>query len=109
MGKGISMRILLDDTKPADSLDRWINEVTCEGGPDSDTLVVPLHWHKYHSERSNVVEGRAEVTLDGKARVVTAGEEIYIPAGVVHGIKGFKGERAVLRERADPPGDYKSM
>lgn len=56
-----------------------------------------------------VVEGRVKAVIDGEKRIVTAGEEIVIKPYTVHGFKGFKGERFVLRERADPAGDYKVL
>lgn len=55
-----------------------------------------------------VREGRIEATLDGVKRIVSAGESIDIPAYAVHGFRGFEGERLVIRERADPAGDYKA-
>jgi hypothetical protein len=39
---------------------------------------------------------------------LSTGESIYIEPYVVHGFEGFAGERAVVRERADPAGDYKA-
>ena len=69
---------------------------------------VPPHWHKKHTERVSVREGRIEATLDGVKRIVSAGETLEIPAYTVHSFKGFKGKRLVVRERADPAGDYKA-
>lgn len=54
-----------------------------------------------------MVEGRVRATVGGKTSVVRAGETIFIPKRTLHCIKGFAGERMVLRERADPAGDYK--
>lgn len=101
------MRILQDETQPEDSIDRWMTEAVCIGGPDSEPFIVPPHWHKYHSENLTVHEGRVTVLVGNKTRIVSAGETAFVPAGIVHSITGFKGERMVLRERADPPGDYK--
>ena len=57
-----------------------------------------------------VIEGRIEITVDGKKTVQKAGEPpSFIPVRAVHSMKGFKGERLVLREQADPAGIYKAM
>ena len=53
-------------------------------------------------------EGRIAATVDGVKRIVSAGATLHIPAYAVHGFKGFKGERLVVRERADPAGNYKA-
>ena len=34
---------------------------------------------------------------------------VFIPARAVHSMKGFKGERVRVRERADPAGEYKAL
>lgn len=55
------------------------------------------------------IEGRLEITIDGKTRIVTPSDgELLIAKGQVHGLKSFKGERVVLEERSSPPGDYKA-
>lgn len=62
-----------------------------------------------HSEHMTVLEGRVEITVDGKKRILRAGDEtVVIPPYVVHGFQGFPGERLVVREVADPPGAYKA-
>lgn len=62
-----------------------------------------------HSEHMTVLEGRVEITVDGKKRILQAGDEtVVIPPYVVHGFQGFPGERLVVREVADPPGAYKA-
>lgn len=64
---------------------------------------------QYHDEHITVLEGRIEVTLDGKKRIVTPSDGmIVIPARAVHGFRGFTGERMVLLETTSPPGDYKA-
>ena len=55
-----------------------------------------------------VIEGRVRVTLDGVTTIVSAGETVSIAPFVVHGFEGFAGERTVVRERADPAGDFKA-
>lgn len=56
-----------------------------------------------------VLEGRVQVTLNGQTTILRAGDpSMVIPRRAVHSFKGFKGERLVVREQADPPGDYKA-
>lgn len=56
-----------------------------------------------------VIEGRMEVTVEGKTRIVTPSDgQLFIARGQVHSLKGFKGERMVVEERTSPPGDYKA-
>lgn len=56
-----------------------------------------------------VIEGRLEVTLEGKIFVVTPSDgQVLIPKGQGHSLKSFKGERLVFEERTAPSGDYKA-
>jgi len=105
MGEGSTLNVMRDASQPATSLDFWHTEVISTG--EGDPIEVPLHWHAKHSERITVREGRIEASLDGVKRIVAAGESIHIPAHMVHGFRGFKGERLVVTERADPAGDFK--
>lgn len=43
-----------------------------------------LHEH-YHSQISHVESGVFEITIDGKKKVLKAGDAYYIPPHVVHG------------------------
>lgn len=48
--------------------------------------------------------------MDGKLVILKAGDPtLLVPPRVVHSIRAFKGERLVIQEQADPPGDYKVM
>jgi hypothetical protein len=48
--------------------------------------------------------------MDGKKTIVKEGDPtVFVPALSVHGFKGFKGEPMVVRERADPAGEYKAL
>lgn len=40
------MDIKLNDAEPEDSIDRWVADTTCVGGPDSEPVYIPPHWHK---------------------------------------------------------------
>jgi mannose-6-phosphate isomerase-like protein (cupin superfamily) len=57
-----------------------------------------------------VVEGRVEITLDGKTSVIKAGDPaVLVPRRAVHSVKGFKGEKLIFREKPDPAGIYKAL
>jgi quercetin dioxygenase-like cupin family protein len=45
---------------------------------------LPAHLHADAAETIHVVEGEFEMTIDGAAKRVGAGETVHIPAGVVH-------------------------
>lgn len=107
--QGITISLIFDPSEPEDSLSRWTSEGVAEGRPGDDLFEVPSHWHRYHSEVMDVREGRIQITIDGVTRVAVAGEKVHIPAGAVHALKSFPGERVVVRESADPPGDYKHL
>jgi quercetin dioxygenase-like cupin family protein len=48
---------------------------------------VPAHHHVGSAEVLYVVSGKTEVTLDGSAKTLGAGEAILIPAGAQHAAK----------------------
>ena len=107
--QGITLSLIFDPSQPEDSLSRWTTEGVAEGRPGDDLFEVPPHWHRFHSEVMDVREGRLKITIDGVTRVASAGEKVHIPAGSVHSLVSFPGERIVVRESADPPGDYKHL
>lgn len=56
-----------------------------------------------------VIEGRLEMTVEDKTRIVTPGDgQLFIARRQIHGLKSFKGERVVIEERTSPSGDYKA-
>jgi mannose-6-phosphate isomerase-like protein (cupin superfamily) len=57
-----------------------------------------------------VVEGRVEITLNGKTTTVKAGDPaVLVPRRAVHSVRGFKGESLIFREKPDPAGIYKAL
>ena len=57
-----------------------------------------------------MIEGRVEITLDGKTTVMKAGDAaVLVPRRSVHSVKGFKGEKLIFREKPDPAGIYKAL
>ncbi|OTB08949.1 hypothetical protein M426DRAFT_6980 [Hypoxylon sp. CI-4A] len=101
------MAIKINEAEPEDSVGRYVMDTTSIG---EEVFYVRPHWHKNHSEYLTVLEGRAEVTLDGEKVILQAGDPaVRVPRRVVHSMRGFEGERLVLRESADPAGIYKAL
>lgn len=62
-----------------------------------------LHSHP-HVQASYVAEGRFEVTIDGRAQVLSAGDSFIVPSGLVHGVVALEAGRLVdsfAPQRAD--------
>lgn len=60
---------------------------------------LPSHRHRNESETIHVIEGEFEVRMDGKLLVMTPGQTVHIPRGVVHSganVGENTGKRAVL-------------
>ncbi len=60
-------------------------------------LGAPIHIHAVE-EVLEVIDGRAEIYLDGKAAIVTKNQSVLIPAGIKHGFKNL--EKTTLHMRA---------
>lgn len=123
------MSLMCAEDEPATSINRYYAEYVATGEKDSDIVNVPPHWHKVsklplprgtwdhhhillekqkHGEYHIVLDGRLEVTVDGKVIILKAGDAaLYVPPKAVHSIRSFPGERMVAQERAEPPGTYK--
>ncbi|KIM93742.1 hypothetical protein OIDMADRAFT_21493 [Oidiodendron maius Zn] len=107
VGKGQTMEITVNESEPEDSIDRYVMDTVCTG---EEALEIPPHWHKNHQEFLSVIEGRVEITLDGKTTLMKAGDPaVLVPRRAVHSVKGFKGERLIFREKPDPAGIYKAL
>jgi len=46
-----------------------------------------LQYHEFRSEHWTIVEGRAEVEIDGRVRRVEAGDHVFIPLRAAHRIR----------------------
>ncbi|KAK3318087.1 hypothetical protein B0H66DRAFT_602688 [Apodospora peruviana] len=102
------MEITVNEAEPEDSINRCIMITTCTA--EGDIFHVPPHWHMNHQEWLGVVEGRVEITLDGKPAILKAGDpDVLVGRRVVHSVRAFKGERLVLTEKPDPAGIYKAL
>jgi mannose-6-phosphate isomerase-like protein (cupin superfamily) len=53
--------------------------------------VMPAHYHHHRSEHWTVMNGEAEVMLGDDVLVVSPDDSLYVPAGVVHGVKAGAG------------------
>ncbi|KAI9151466.1 hypothetical protein HJFPF1_08668 [Paramyrothecium foliicola] len=108
-GPGVTLEVKIDESEPETSVDRYAAELHSDEGDDVAQFYVPPHWHKNHTERMTVVEGRLEIVLDGKKILLKAGDApVLIPPRAVHSLRGFKGEKLVFQEQAFPGGSYKA-
>ena len=48
---------------------------------------MPTHYHHHRSEHWTIMKGEAEVMLGDDVLVVSPDDSLYVPAGVVHGVK----------------------
>lgn len=102
------MRFMVDESKPADSIEHHWSQTTYDGQPGSWVIEIGDHWHKHHDEYMKVLEGRITFRLDGKEVVLTpADPPFHIARLRVHGFKFFEGERTTLKESTDPAGEFK--
>ena len=53
-----------------------------------------LHSHP-HVQASYVVEGKFEVTIDGKTQTIAMGGAFIVPSNLVHGVKALEAGRLV--------------
>lgn len=71
-------------------------------------ILIGSHWHKYHDEYMEVLEGCIEFTLEGKVTMLRPGDApLRIPRMQVHSFKFLKGVPTVFTEKTDPAGDFK--
>ena len=57
-----------------------------------------LQYHHHRAEQWTMVEGSAEVEIDGAVRAVAAGEHVHIPLGATHRIRNVGAEPLVFIE-----------
>lgn len=100
------LRIFIDDSKPASSVEHRWTETTWEGR--GKVFSIPLHWHQYHDEHLEVLEGELDIYSDGSwHRTTPLDGKIVIKRTEVHGVKCVPGKTMVLKEAVDPVGGYK--
>lgn len=109
LGPNLEMFIYVN-TPPSESSWTWVEsfyDPPADEPSDSKLLVIPVHWHKYHDEIMTVLEGRMKFWIDGKEKLLRAGDEILIPRRTRHGFTTIRGVKSGLRERNVPVGTYK--
>jgi mannose-6-phosphate isomerase-like protein (cupin superfamily) len=57
---------------------------------------MPAHYHRHRSEHWTVVSGEAEVMLGDDVLIASPDDSLYIPAGVVHGLKAGRDSDVAL-------------
>ena len=65
------------------------------------------HYHSISDEIDFVVQGQANMTIDGKVRLIKSGDLIYIPPGVVHAFATLGDENLLVLVVFAPPLDEK--
>lgn len=63
---------------------------------------IPPHHHQ--AQWGVMLEGEAELTVDGKMQILRPGDSYYIPAGSVHSIRILSSMKAL--DVFDEPGRY---
>ena len=57
-----------------------------------------LQSHNHRSEHWVVVEGKVKVTIDKEVKLVSEGQSVYVPLGLVHRIENSEQAPATLIE-----------
>jgi mannose-6-phosphate isomerase-like protein (cupin superfamily) len=68
----------------------------------------PARLHPQSEVRSEVVTGRAEVTVRGEPHVLLPGESLTIPPGGAHSIRNGGADSLVVRTTLRPPGEFEA-
>ena len=79
-----------------------------EGVLPSGTDGGPARLHPRSEARSEVVDGRAVVTVSGEETVLLPGESVIIGAGEPHAIRNGDEGPLVVRTTLRPPGGYEA-
>lgn len=82
---------------------RWRVDEVGEGFVKKNIIVnvggcLSLQSHKYRSEQWEIIEGKAEVTIDDHVSVFDAGAVANIPLGAIHRLKNVGSEILVIKE-----------
>jgi quercetin dioxygenase-like cupin family protein len=68
----------------------------------------PARLHPRSEARSEVIEGRAEVTVRADSHVLLPGESLTIAPGEAHSIRNSGDDTLVVRTTLRPPGEFES-
>ncbi len=61
------------------------------------------HYHSISDEIDFIIQGQADMTIDGEVRKVKSGDLIYIPPGTVHGFDAIGDEDLLVLVVFAPP------
>ena len=70
---------------------------------------VPVHIHQHEDEVFHVLEGEVELVLGEKTLVGRAGDVIYLPRGVKHGIKTLGEHTATVLNYVIPGANFEKL
>lgn len=92
VGNSSEAGIYLDTVKmPEETVNIYVHKLSTDKHSSQFVVFVrkfvPTHIHQHHSESVYVLSGEGEFNLNGKISKISAGHFIYIPEGVVHGVK----------------------
>ncbi|WP_158545705.1 cupin domain-containing protein [Haloferax sp. Atlit-19N] len=68
----------------------------------------PTRLHPQSEVRSEVITGRAEMTVRGERHTLLAGEALTIAPGAAHSIRNDGAENLVVRTTLRPPGEFEA-
>jgi quercetin dioxygenase-like cupin family protein len=96
---------------------KWMSSPEVTGGEEFSAGVVllkpgkghDLHTHPESDEILYFISGEGEQTVEGETREVSAGEMVYIPAGVEHGTINTGWETLKLLAVYAPPGPEEQL
>ena len=94
VNRAYTSRMLLDDTN-SESTNMHINHGTL--APGGALLPASAHGteHEHFDETYFIIKGRCKLELDGEVLEIQAGDVIFIPGGVTHGLDNSKGTEPV--------------
>ncbi|WP_136601774.1 cupin domain-containing protein [Salinigranum halophilum] len=69
----------------------------------------PARLHPRAEAHSEVVVGRADLTVRGEARTLLPGESLHIAVGEAHSIRNSGDDTLVVRTMLRPPGEYEAV
>ncbi len=94
--KGVKIAKLLTGEESGNKMSVSILEIS----PGSEAS---LHVHEKEGDSIYILSGRGQGTFGGETREVKAGDYIFVPPGVVHGIKNTSSELLILLATHSPP------
>jgi quercetin dioxygenase-like cupin family protein len=105
----------IEDTSTGASitfLERGVDEqgayVLMDGVLPPGTDSGPARLHPRSEVRSEVIAGRAEVTVRGEPHTLLPGESLTIAPGAAHSIRNDGADRLVIRTTLRPPGEFEA-